>query len=148
MLLLDESRSNVLLSDEIFDGDNFTKFPGGGLEYGEGIIDCLHREAWEELGQDIEVVHQLYTTESFQRSLFKAEDQIICVYYECRLPVNREGQRLPTFRVSDQKFDFVDRHDREQCFRWQSIRQLKAEDMSLPLDQEMVPMLKKLKPNE
>ena len=84
MLLLDENRSNVLVSDEILFGDYFTKFPGGGLEYGEGIIDCLHREAREELGQDIEIVRQLYTTESFQPSLFIPDDQIICVYYQCR----------------------------------------------------------------
>ncbi|NNE62853.1 MAG: NUDIX domain-containing protein, partial [Gammaproteobacteria bacterium] len=114
MLLLDENRSNVLVSDEILFGDYFTKFPGGGLEYGEGIIDCLHREAQEELGQDIEIVRQLYTTESFQPSLFKPDDQIICVYYLCRLPVNREGLRSPVFQVSDQKYDFVDRREREQ----------------------------------
>lgn len=144
MLLLDETRSNVLLSDEVLIGDNFTKFPGGGLEYGEGILDCLRREAREELGQDIEVVGQLYTTESFQASYFKPDDQIVCVYYQCRLPVNDDGKRFPLFQVSEQKYDFVDRHEREQRFRWQSIRELKIEDLSLPLDQQVVPILKKL----
>lgn len=148
MLLLDETGSNVLLSDEVLIGDNFTKFPGGGLEYGEGILDCLHREAQEELGQDIEVVRQLYTTESFQTSYFKPDDQIVCVYYQCRLPINDDGQRLPLFHVGEKKYDFVDRHEREQRFRWQSIRELKIEDLSLPLDQQIVPILKKLVDDE
>ncbi|NNE64799.1 MAG: hypothetical protein HKN34_12000, partial [Gammaproteobacteria bacterium] len=81
-------------------------------------------------------------------SLFKPDDQIICVYYQCRLPVNREGRRSPVFQVSDQKYDFVERREREQCFRWQSIQQLKPDDLSLPLDQHIVPMLKKLAANE
>jgi hypothetical protein len=32
ILLLDESKTRVLLSDEIIGGKYFTKFPGGGLE--------------------------------------------------------------------------------------------------------------------
>ncbi len=45
ILLLDERNNSVLLSDEIVDSEYITKFPGGGLEKGEGILDCLHREA-------------------------------------------------------------------------------------------------------
>jgi ADP-ribose pyrophosphatase YjhB (NUDIX family) len=144
MLLLDETGSNVLLSDEILTGEDFTKFPGGGVEYGEGILDCLHREAQEELGQDIEVVRQLYTTETFQNSLFKPDDQIVCVYYHCRLPVNKDGRRLPSFQVSERKYDFADRQEREQRFRWKPIGHLKTDDLSLPLDQQVVPILKNL----
>ena len=34
----------VLLSDEFFRDTYMTKFPGGGLELGEGTIDGLKRE--------------------------------------------------------------------------------------------------------
>lgn len=37
------------------------KFPGGGLEYGEGVLECLHREFDEELNVKIDVIeHFLY----------------------------------------------------------------------------------------
>ena len=42
-VLLDETK-RVLLSDEFIRGDYFTKFPGGGMEFGEGTRDCLQRE--------------------------------------------------------------------------------------------------------
>jgi 8-oxo-dGTP diphosphatase len=134
ILLYDEAGTSLLLSDEILSGDYYTKFPGGGLEYGEGLLDCLHREAKEELGQDVEVLHQFYASETFQVSKFVPEDQIICVYYQCCLPKNGQGRRLPTFRVSKQKYDFVEKREREESFRWQLIETLQEEDMSLPLD--------------
>ena len=140
-LLYDEALTSVLLSDEIVQGDYYTKFPGGGLEYGEGLLDCLHREAREELGQDVEVLRQFYTTELFQVSKFVPEDQIICVYYECCLPKNDQGWRLPIFRVSEQKFDFVEKREREESFRWQLIETLQEKDMSLPLDKLVVKRL-------
>ena len=38
----------VLISDEFQPGIKMTKFPGGGLEFGEGTIDGLKRELREE----------------------------------------------------------------------------------------------------
>ena len=43
----------ILLSHENIDGFEMIKFPGGGLEYGEGALDCLKREFKEEL--DVEI---------------------------------------------------------------------------------------------
>ncbi len=143
ILLLDESKTSVLLSDEIIGGKYFTKFPGGGLEYGEGIIDCLHREALEELGQEVEVVRHFYTTEFLQISRFIPGDQIVSVYYECCLPKNTAGRRLPSFRVTNKKFDFVEMKEREESFRWQTFKKLNKEEMSFPIDQEVVSRLKK-----
>ncbi len=143
ILLLDESKTSVLLSDEIIGGKYFTKFPGGGLEYGEGIIDCLHREALEELGQEVEVVRHFYTTEFLQVSQFIPGDQIVSVYYECCLPKNTDGRRLPSFRVTNKKFDFVEKKEREESFRWQTLKKLNKKEMSFPIDREVVSRLKK-----
>ena len=48
-ILFDENK-RILVSDEFIRGDYFTKFPGGGLEIGEGTRDCLKREFKEETG--------------------------------------------------------------------------------------------------
>jgi 8-oxo-dGTP diphosphatase len=142
ILLLDESKTSVLVSDEIIGGKYFTKFPGGGLEYGEGILDCLHREAMEELGQEVEVARHFYTTEFFQLSQFNPGDQIVSIYYECCLPKNSAGRRLPSFRVSNSKFEFVEMKEREESFRWVAFKNLKREEMSFPIDQEVVSRFK------
>jgi 8-oxo-dGTP pyrophosphatase MutT (NUDIX family) len=47
-ILLNE-RKEVLVSDELIRGNYFTKFPGGGLEFGEGTRACLQREFQEEM---------------------------------------------------------------------------------------------------
>ena len=60
VLIVDDQ---VLLSDEYHKGMEITKFPGGGLQHGEGTLDCLKREFREELNTDIRVRKHLYTTD-------------------------------------------------------------------------------------
>ena len=71
----------ILVSDEYIRGQYFTKFPGGGVELGEGTRDCLKREFREEMNLKIEVEEHIYTTDFFQPSVFKNGDQIISIYY-------------------------------------------------------------------
>jgi len=46
--LIINANKEVLISDEYVLKTYMTKFPGGGLEFGEGTIDCLKREFREE----------------------------------------------------------------------------------------------------
>ena len=62
-----------------------SKFPGGGMKFGEGPEDCIRREAIEELGQAIEILEHFYTTGFFQKALFYDDHQLISIYYLIRL---------------------------------------------------------------
>ena len=79
--VLINEKKQLLVSDELIRGGYYTKFPGGGLEYGEGTRDCLKREFVEELNLNIEVGEHLYTTDFFQESAFHPGHQIISIYY-------------------------------------------------------------------
>ena len=43
-----DPKNGILVSDELIYNQKITKFPGGGLEFGEGTIACLEREMLEE----------------------------------------------------------------------------------------------------
>ena len=46
--ILVNDQDQVLVADEYIRGGYYTKFPGGGLEFGEGTRDWLKREFKEE----------------------------------------------------------------------------------------------------
>ena len=129
--LLINDKSEVLVADEAFkNGTRATKFPGGGLELGEGLIDGLVREFKEECGVEVEVTEHFYTTDFFQPSFFDTNSQIISVYYLCK---SSEWQKIKTSAV---KFDFVVEPGQEaESFRWVSLYKIEEEDsITLPID--------------
>ena len=141
MLLLNETQDQILLSDEIIGGEYYTKFPGGGVEFGEGIVDALHREAKEELNQEIEVLRHFYTTDFMQASRFRKNEQVISIYYLSQLKKDDDGNREPIFRISQKKFDFVEFVEREESFRWILLNELDQVEMSFPIDKHVVNLL-------
>ena len=124
--LLFNDEKEVLVTDENRFGIQFTKFPGGGLEFGEGTIECLKREFIEELNSEIEIDSHYYTTDFCQESAFKKTDQLLCIYYKVKLV-----DRLKT-EISKKKFDFK---EQEQIFRWMPIADLQKEEaLTFPID--------------
>ena len=73
--------NKILISNENIDGFRMVKLPGGGLEFGEGPIDCLKREFSEELNVAIRVKHQVFTTDRFIQSAFKRNEQVLALHY-------------------------------------------------------------------
>lgn len=133
--IIKNENNEVLLSDEFVFGMRVTKFPGGGVELGEGILDCLHREAMEELGQDIEITEHFYTTDFFQQGYFRTDVQVVSVYYLAKL------KEAPKFRISSSPFDYEKETEGAQSFRWVSIKKLNAEEITLPIDKVVGKML-------
>lgn len=127
----------VLVSDEIIKGLQYTKFPGGGLELGESSIDCLQREALEEMGQDLEVLEHYYTTDQFVRSYFRPWEQVLSIYFKARFT------DPPRFRIAEQKFDFDSSIVGDQeSFRWADIQSLDPSDFQFLIDSHVVKLLR------
>ena len=78
-LLIDQYQ-RLLVTDEFIRGSYITKLPGGGLEFGEGLIDALKREFVEECNTEVEIIEHFYTTDFFIKSVFN-DSQVISVYY-------------------------------------------------------------------
>jgi len=121
--LLKNDQGDVLLSDEHRFGRSFTKFPGGGLEWGEGIKDCLVREFKEELNLEIEVGDMFYCTDFFQESAFNENDQLISIYYWVERTKGVFGKELPTTLT-----------DAEEQPRWKPLESISAKDLTFPVD--------------
>jgi ADP-ribose pyrophosphatase YjhB (NUDIX family) len=132
--LLINERDQLLISDEQEYGMQFTKFPGGGLEYGEGLIDGLKREFIEECDVEIEVIKHFYTTDFFVKSAFN-DSQIVSVYYLVKgiSPLNLAFKTL--------QFDFDGEGEVLQSFRWINLADLKEDDVTFPIDKYVVKLL-------
>lgn len=133
--LLINDKDQVLLSDEEEYGFRFSKFPGGGLEYGEGLIDALKREFVEECNTEVEVAGHFYTTDFFIQSVFN-DSQIISVYYIVK-PLTEL-----VLNIKDRIFDFDVEGDILQAFRWKNISDLSIDDVTFPTDQKVIELLK------
>ena len=131
--LITNDQEEVLVTDEFQLNQRMTKFPGGGLQFGEGPEDCLAREIREECnGQDIKNLEHFYTTGFYQKALFYPDHQLISIYYLAAL----DGP--PVFQISDRPFAFEEQKNGSQSFRWVKINALTALDFSFPIDKFVV----------
>ena len=113
----------ILLSDESFKGHEFTKFPGGGLEWGEGTRECLIREFQEEFQLEIEVGELFYLTDFFQASAFSEIDQVISAYYHIQVP--------------DSFFIHEVKGDKGEILRWIDLDHFHEDLLTFPIDRHV-----------
>ncbi|MBE9598191.1 NUDIX domain-containing protein [Pedobacter sp. MC2016-24] len=132
--ILINADNQVLVSDEQSGGRIFSKFPGGGLELGEGLADALKREFMEECAAEIEVLEHFYTTDFYEKSSFN-DSQILSIYYFVR----ERHPLLLSFKTKAFDFDA----DSLQSFRWINLKDLKTEDVTFKTDQTVVELLLK-----
>ena len=141
--ILVNNNKQVLVSDEYIRGNYYTKFPGGGLEFGEGPRDCLKREFKEEMDLDVEIGEHLYTTDFFQMSAFNPEHQIISIYY---LVKALEEIKAP---IREKLFDFDERQlavyndtGETETFRFIDWNVFSSESVTLPIDKVAAQLVK------
>ena len=100
----------VLIIKENIKGQAIYKLPGGGLEIGEGLADCLDRELYEELGTRFTIPPQpSYVASNFIPIIFMRSYQVIPVYFRIDLPLDFTLQRLKT-EEEILEINFLDRH--------------------------------------
>jgi 8-oxo-dGTP pyrophosphatase MutT (NUDIX family) len=133
--LIINEKKEILLSDEYQLDMKMVKFPGGGMEHGEGTIDCLQREAMEEFGQSLVNIRHFYTTDYYQPALFFKNTQLVSIYYLADF----SGEIR--FKVSHKPFDIPEKKNGQQSFRWVSLSQLKEEDLTFPIDRKVIRLM-------
>ncbi len=127
--LLFNEHKQVLLVHEKMPHLHFTKFPGGGLEFGEGTRDCLVREFMEESGLEIRVKDHIYTTDFFQPSAFRKGDQLMAIYYQVEL-----SHPAQTVSLEEITLTIGDKNETLRFF-WKNLDELDPEkDLSFPID--------------
>jgi 8-oxo-dGTP pyrophosphatase MutT (NUDIX family) len=119
------SDNHVLVTHESYRDRHFTKFPGGGLENGEGLKDCLVREFMEELNIKIDVEKLFYVNDFYQQSAFCADDQIISFYFFVR-PKEKEKMK--------EQIRIIQKNNNPEQPDWIDLRTISAENFQFPID--------------
>ena len=141
--ILINQHKQVLVSDELIRGMYITKFPGGGLELGEGTRDCLKREFMEEMQLNVAIGDHIYTTDFYQMSAFDNKKQIISIYYFAKA---LEDIKAP---LRDAPFDFDEQQMRvyketgeTETFRFVDWYNFSEASMTLPIDKIVATLIK------
>ncbi|MFI5203976.1 MAG: NUDIX domain-containing protein [Flavobacteriales bacterium] len=132
-IILDQER--VLISVELIHGKEITKFPGGGLQWGEGLADCLKREFLEETGLRVEMGRCFYVTDYFVASVFNKEQQVISCYFQTTI---LPGQTIPLEKIKNGSEGAAEWHQ----LKWIPMAELYPEMFYFPIDKKVVELLR------
>ena len=144
-ILIGENKQ-VLVSDEFIRGGLYTKFPGGGLEFGEGTRDCLKREFKEEMDLDVRIGDHIYTTDYYQMSAFNPEYQILSIYYFAHAlePIKVPLRQKP-FDFDEKQMAVYNETGTTETFRFINLDDFSEESVTLPIDKIVAGLLKTMK---
>lgn len=114
---------SLLIIKEPYAGEILYKLPGGGLEFGESLIDGLKRELKEELDLDLCAARHFYTQEDFMVSRFRANEQLLLIYFLI------EVDNIQDLKKRDPSIDEI---------MWIPLNELKTQHVNLPTDQLVI----------
>jgi 8-oxo-dGTP diphosphatase len=135
--------NEVLVSDELIRGGYYTKFPCGGLEFGEGTRDCLKREFKEEIDLAVAVGDHLYTTDFFQMSAFNPDHQIISIYYWVTAlePIKTPLRQKP-FDFDEREMKIYAEKKETETFRFSGAPAFNEDCVTLPIDKVVAGLIR------
>jgi 8-oxo-dGTP pyrophosphatase MutT (NUDIX family) len=141
--ILINEKKQVLVADEYIRGNYYTKFPGGGLDFGEGIRDCLKREIKEEMNLEAEIGDHIYTSVFFQLSAFNPVHQLICIYYYVN-PLEKITTpiRVNLFDFDEQQLKLYESTGETETFRFIDWDDFSEESVTLPIDKIVARIIK------
>jgi 8-oxo-dGTP diphosphatase len=123
----------ILLSNEDINGFKMVKLPGGGLEFGEGLVDGLKREFREELDVAIEVEKLIHTTDVFIQSAFRKNEQVIASHY-----LVHSDDEINTYEISQTTNLGADNH---HSFQWVNWNENVLEKLTFEMDKRAISKL-------
>ena len=142
--ILINDQKQVLVSDEYIRGGFYTKFPGGGLEHGEGTRDCLKREFMEEMNLNVSIGEHIYTTDYYQQSAFNPAHQIISIYYYATaLEDITAPLRTKEFDFDEEQLRIYKEKNEIETFRFIDWDTFSADSVTLPIDKIVADIIKK-----
>lgn len=125
-----EHKGKVLVIHEPFQGKLIYKFPGGGLEFGEGTKDCLKREFKEELNLDVEIGSHIFTQDFFVPNAFDPTEQVLLIYYKATV----SEKSLAQLKILDADINEL---------LWIEVNDLDSNQFTLDADKVVVDLYKK-----
>ena len=141
--ILINDRKQVLVCDELIRGKKYTKFPGGGLEHGEGTRDCLVREFMEEMMLKVEVLEHIYTTDFYQQSAFYPDHQILSIFYKVKAlePIKVRLNEFP-FDFDEEQVKAFEKTGETESFRFVNWEDLNEDTVNLPIEKIVIRLIK------
>lgn len=128
--------NRVLVSIEFIHGREITKFPGGGLQWGEGMADCVKREFMEETGLEVQTGKCFYLTDYFVTSVFNKDQQVISSYFLTEI---LPGQQVPLEKIKNGADGVAEWHQ----LKWIDLKEINPDMFYFPIDKKVVELLLK-----
>ena len=124
--LITNEFNEILVSDEYRFGKFFTKFPGGGVEDGEGILAALKRELSEELNLTEYALPQFFYFNEFHQASAFDSSNLVAFYYlvsiqKIEVTLASEPYEIPFFEEQEKQ-------------RWVALSELETSDLTFPID--------------